>query len=76
VRGGSVDRDRGRDRERGEDTAAVEQEFQTEASDEEGFDFIQWCIDLYDRDSHTKNEYSEAKPFLGKRICSKTRGVL
>jgi len=32
-------------------------------------------------DSHTKNEvpsgcaYSEAKPFLGGRICSKTRGV-
>ncbi len=32
-------------------------------------------------DSHIKNEvpsscaYSEAKPFLGERICSKTRGV-
>ena len=42
VGGGGVGRGRGRG------TAAVEQEFQTEASDEEGFDFTQWCIDLYD----------------------------
>ncbi len=45
VGGGGV----GRGSWRGGGTAAVEQEFQTEASDEEGFDFTQWCIDLYDR---------------------------
>jgi len=49
VGGGGVDRGRGRGRGRGEGTVAVEQEFQTEASDEEGLDFTQWCIDLYDR---------------------------
>ncbi len=41
VRNEGVDRGRERDRERGKDTAAVKQKFQTEASDEEGFDFIQ-----------------------------------